>query len=142
MSTQRVCDLDATIIDPTKDLFYSVTDGRTGKVKDICIYCARTKSQPAWTASTAVTAGSIVRPTAGLDKYAFQATTNGNTGSSEPSWPTTNGHAGDLITDGTVTWLTLLAPREAATVKVAMPGTASFKTSVLGWMSGTNESVV
>lgn len=141
MSTQRICDLDGTIINPTADLFYTVTDGRTGKTKDVCGYCAQTKTVGVWVASTAVGGTQKVKPTAGLGKYVFVATANGTTGATEPAWPTTNGHAGDLISDGSVTWMTFLAPTENATVKVAMPGTASFKTSLFGWMAGTNEPV-
>jgi hypothetical protein len=141
VSTQRICDLDGTIINPTSDLFYTVTAGRSGAAKDICAYCAQSRTLGVWVASTAVGSTQKVRPVAGLGKYVFVATADGTTGATEPAWPTTNGHAGDVIVDGTVRWQAFLAPNENATVKVAMPGATNFKTSLFGWMAGTNEPV-
>ncbi len=53
-----------------------------------------------WAATTAIAVGDLKLPTAGNDHY-YGCSTGGNTGSSEPSWPTTPGEA---VADGTVVW--------------------------------------
>jgi hypothetical protein len=139
MSTQRICDLDATIIYPQTDLFYTVTDSRTGVQKDICAYCAQTRQLVPWAASVGATAGVKIRPVAGVGKYVFVATNTGLTGATEPAWPTTNGHAGEQITDNEVVWQVFPAPQENAKVTIALPGTTNVQTTMFGWMAGTNE---
>ena len=56
----------------------------------------------AWTASTAKSAGALVRPTvASGNGLVFRTIAAGTTGSTEPIWPTT---FGGIVTDGTITW--------------------------------------
>jgi hypothetical protein len=59
---------------------------------------------PTWQASTAYSAGQYVIPTtfngAGPRRL-YRCTTAGTSGSSEPSWPTSDG---GTVTDGSVTW--------------------------------------
>lgn len=139
MSDQRVCDLDATIIDPERDYFYTVTDGRTGKRLDICFACARSKSGPtSWAASMPLAVGARIRSSAGLGKWVFDVVTGGTTGPVEPSWPTS---PGALVEDGEVVYRVAVSPRENATVRLDMPGTTRIQVSLYGWMEGTNESV-
>lgn len=53
-----------------------------------------------WGTAMAYNAGTIVRPMEFNDHY-YRCTTGGNSGSSEPTWPTT---AGATVADGTVVW--------------------------------------
>ncbi|MBU1565577.1 MAG: hypothetical protein KJ630_08105 [Proteobacteria bacterium] len=53
-----------------------------------------------WAATTAVTAGTLKKPTASNDHY-YRCKTGGTTGSTQPTWPTT---AQATVTDGTVVW--------------------------------------
>lgn len=53
-----------------------------------------------WQASTAYAVGDLAEPTT-PNGFAFRTTVAGTTGSSEPTWPTTNGNT---VTDGGVTW--------------------------------------
>lgn len=54
----------------------------------------------AWVASTAYSLTDVARPTT-RNGYAYEVTTAGTTGSTEPTWPTT---VGNTVTDGTVVW--------------------------------------
>ncbi len=63
-----------------------------------------------WQASTSYSVGDIVMPTIGNETgLAYYCKTAGNSGSSEPSWPTT---IGNTVTDGTVTWQAISAFQE------------------------------
>jgi len=53
-----------------------------------------------WAASTDYTTGSYVMPST-ANGFFYEATTGGTSGSTEPTWPTTNGAT---VTDGSVTW--------------------------------------
>jgi len=64
------------------------------KVSDVSVGVA------AWVASTAQALGSFKRPTV-ANGYRYEATVAGNTGATQPVWPTTNGAT---VVDGTVTW--------------------------------------
>ena len=55
-----------------------------------------------WQASHAYTIQKLVRPTTFAGRY-YRVTTAGTSGSSEPSWPTTDG--GAVPSDGTVSWV-------------------------------------
>jgi hypothetical protein len=56
----------------------------------------------AWQASTAYTLGQFVVPTAGTENgFRYECTTAGTSGSSQPTWKTTEG---ETNTDGTVVW--------------------------------------
>jgi hypothetical protein len=139
LSQQRLCDLDGAIIRPTIDLFYTVTDARSGKTLDVCEFCARTRNVPVWAPATPYSAHARVQRTTGLGRYVFEATGNGTSGDTEPAWPNAQGHAGDTIIDGTLTWLARPAPNENAITVVKMPGQTATRTTMYGWMSGSNE---
>lgn len=139
MSQQRVCDLDGTIIDPMKDQFYSVVDGRSGRVKDICYQCSRSTLTPiTWTASTPLVAGARVKPTTGMAGYVYDVILDGTTGATEPTWPTL---VGEVWTDGTVSFQTYPEPNEYVVVHQAMPGTTPGDNTLWGWMTGAVEGV-
>jgi type IV pilus assembly protein PilY1 len=61
---------------------------------------------PAWAAGTAYTAGQIRRPTT-ANGYVYTVRTAGTSGSTQPTWPTSDGK---LVTDGTVIWVTGILP--------------------------------
>ena len=70
-----------------------------------------------WTATTAYSTGAYVIPTtfgsiSGEQGKIFKATTGGTTGSSQPTWPTSEG---GTVTDGTVTWTEVSALFAAGT---------------------------
>ena len=74
-----------------------------------------------WAATTANTAGDIVKPTTSSDIAGvyYICTTGGTTSGTEPaSWPTT---AGDTVTDGTVVW-TAFVPSIAMDVTILSVG--------------------
>lgn len=54
----------------------------------------------AWLASTAYALGEAVRPTT-RNGFAYECTTAGTSGGSEPTWPTT---PGNTVNDGTAVW--------------------------------------
>ena len=54
----------------------------------------------AWAASTAYSLGAAVRPTT-RNTFAYEVTTAGTSGASQPTWPTT---PGNTVVNGTVTW--------------------------------------
>lgn len=54
-----------------------------------------------WAATTAFVAGDFVQSSDSSVFLRFECTTAGDTGGSEPTWPTV---AGDTVTDGTVVW--------------------------------------
>lgn len=56
---------------------------------------------PAWAPSTTLPVGQVCRATSGHTTRYFYVTTAGTTGSTEPSWPTTEGQT---VSDGTVVW--------------------------------------
>lgn len=64
------------------------------KVTDVSVGVA------AWVATTAQALGSFRRPTV-ANGFRYECTTAGNTGATQPAWPTTNGAT---VVDGTVTW--------------------------------------
>jgi hypothetical protein len=138
MSQQKICDLDGTPIDPMRDLFYTITDGRMGVAKDICFECARSTSSDVWitwTADTPKAVGDRVRAVEDYE-HAYDVTTAGTTGSVEPVWST---ESGTTVTDGTVVYVTHRAPNGNAQVWSEMPGMTTFNTSLWGWMSGVPE---
>lgn len=53
-----------------------------------------------WAASTAYSEGDFVEPTT-ANGFIYRCTTAGTSGSTEPTWPTTEG---DTVSDGTVVW--------------------------------------
>ena len=55
----------------------------------------------AWVASTAYSLGGIVKPTGGYGGCVYECTTAGTSGTTEPTWPTSNGAT---VSDNTVTW--------------------------------------
>lgn len=55
---------------------------------------------PAWTATTLMPLGTLIRPTSPNGRY-YMATTEGTTGSTEPAWSSTTGAT---RSDGTVVW--------------------------------------
>lgn len=59
------------------------------------------KDATAWTASSAIVAGSPYRVPTAANTYYYKATTTGTTGATQPTWPTT---AGATVVDGGVTW--------------------------------------
>jgi len=62
----------------------------------------KTMKGTAWTASTAYTLGQFVVPTAGLENgFRYECTTVGTSGSSAPTWPTTEGAT---VADNTAVW--------------------------------------
>jgi len=61
-------------------------------------------TKTAWAASTAKALGEIVRPTAAptdASRFYYECTVAGTTGTTEPTWPTTDGAT---VVDNTVTW--------------------------------------
>jgi len=71
---------------------------------------------PVWAASTAYALGDVVRPTT-RNSFAYECTTAGTSGATEPTWPTT---AGTTVTDGTVVWTA--RTNRALTENAAMVG--------------------
>jgi hypothetical protein len=142
MSQRRVCDVDGTAIDPLTDEFFTVTSGRDGRAKDICVYCARAWSEGAvstWVASTALDVGDRVHPTTGFDLgKTFDVVTAGVTGETEPVWPDL---VGTTITDGTVTFVVHRSPIQAAFIYEQLPGQPPRSTSVFGWIYENYEPV-
>jgi hypothetical protein len=141
MSQQRVCDLDGTIIDTLTDEWYTVQAGRAGETKDICYLCARSATAAAWvpwTATTDLVVGDRIRPTDTSINRAYDVITAGTTDATEPAtWSET---VGDLIIDGTVTYMVNLRPKWNARVYLDMPGMpSSISLSLWGWMSGSQE---
>jgi hypothetical protein len=67
---------------------------------DLAPYEPGLATAPDWAATTAKTAGALVKPTVSNGHY-YRCTTGGTTGSSQPTWPTT---PGATVTDGTVVW--------------------------------------
>lgn len=138
MSTQRVCDLDGTVIYPESDEFFTVTDGRNGTTKDICVYCARSrKIVQRWAAGVEKVVGDRVfraGPANQWESLVYDVTVAGTTGSDEPAWPMT---AGVEVVDGTVTYVTRRAPRGSTSVSYELPGSSvPFDTySIWGWMN-------
>jgi hypothetical protein len=62
----------------------------------------RTLKGTAWQASTAYSVGSVVVPTAGNENgFRYECTTAGTSGTSQPTWPTTEGAT---VNDNTVVW--------------------------------------
>jgi hypothetical protein len=62
----------------------------------------KTMKGTAWEATTAYSLGDIVVPTAGTENgFRYECTTAGTSGSSQPTWKTTEG---ETNTDGTVVW--------------------------------------
>lgn len=58
-------------------------------------------SVPRWTASASKTAGDEVIPNATQNGYTYRCAADGDTGASEPTWPTS---IGATVVDGTLTW--------------------------------------
>lgn len=64
-----------------------------------------------WAASTAYSVGDYVLPTA-PNGHMYKCTTAGTSGSTQPTWPTTNN---GTVTDGTVVWTECYSVLEAGT---------------------------
>lgn len=143
MSQQRVCDVDGRTLDPSFDLFYTVTSSRTGTAKDVCYECARATGATewvVWTASTALAVDERIRPTAAPGAYAYDVLIAGTTDATEPVWPTSP-TLGDQVVDGTVTYVVHSAPTGNVRVRTSMPiGSGTRIESLFGWMSGSGES--
>ena len=60
----------------------------------------RNNARSSWTANTAITLGTVIRPATRNGHY-YIATEEGTTGSTEPTFPT---NVADTVTDGTVEW--------------------------------------
>lgn len=93
----------------THDFFNDVTNEITGTgysaggatLTGVTVtYTAANSWGTPWAASTAFSAGDIVRPTSG-NGYVYRAQNSGTSAGSEPTWPTT---LGDEVTDSGVTW--------------------------------------
>ena len=138
MSQQRVCDLDGTLIDPEVDVFYVVTDGRSGRTKDICLFCSQGPNGiTTWTADTAFDVGMRVGSTAGYQALGWEyiVTVAGVTGATEPTWPTSP----ITVTDGTVIYKARPEPDLAAIVHEDKVGQPDYWYTLDGWMSGSHE---
>jgi len=143
MSQQRICDLDGTPIDPAADEFFTVTNGRDGRSKDICIECARSlASLVPWQPETEKVVGDRVTPagwTGEYLQYIFDVVTPGTTGTTEPDWPATG--VGAVVTDGEVSYVARLVPKQNTMVHLDMPGSAEeYDLSIYGWVNGTGET--
>jgi Domain of unknown function (DUF2341). len=75
--------------------------GSSGAGTDYQIPLKIGENYTTWVASTAYSAGTLVKPTAGSNSFFYECTTAGTSGTTEPAWPTTDGAT---VTDGTVTW--------------------------------------
>jgi hypothetical protein len=69
-----------------------------------------------WSAGSYIQAGTLMRPTAAYGGghgtgFVYQASATGQTGSTEPTWPTT---AGGTVTDGSITWTAIVPPAAGA----------------------------
>ena len=75
---------------------------RIGRLLEACLFDKSTNWDSAitWTASTSYSVGDYVVPTS-ENGFVYKCITAGTSGSSEPSWPTTEGAT---ITDGSVEW--------------------------------------
>ena len=109
-----------------------------------------------WAATTGYTArasgdaasGSVVKPTT-LNGFHYKCTTAGNSGSSEPTWPTT---VGDTVADGTCIWTAIKALSDEGSVTAVTAGADRRKFSdsartdvddywelgVVTWLTGNN----
>jgi len=67
----------------------------------VVTYTAANSWSPTWAATTAYTAGDVIRPTTGNGKL-YVAITSGTSGGTEPTWTTTL--YDEQPADGTVTW--------------------------------------
>lgn len=82
------------------------------------LYAALMKIRGKWTGSTAVTTASYVVPTSANGRL-YKCTTAGTTGSTEPTWPTTNG---GTVNDGTAVWTEQTTAMEAGTFPTEISG--------------------
>lgn len=62
---------------------------------------------PTWTLETVYSVGDFVTPTSPAGQLAFEATTGGVSGTTEPTWPTT---VGETVNDGSVVWTARAIP--------------------------------
>lgn len=86
-----------------------------------------TNATALWQASTAYVLTDMVRTTA-KNGYKYEATVAGNSGATEPTWPTT---IGNTVVDGTVTWTCTAKIHESTELKLALSA-AGLDTAVAG----------
>lgn len=67
---------------------------------DLAAYEPALAAAGTWAATTAVTAGTLKKPTVSNGHY-YRCTTGGTTGGTQPTWPTTSAAT---VVDGTVVW--------------------------------------
>jgi len=84
----------------TSDYFYQPTWTPPGPIVDNHIQWDG-YSDLAWQSETEYAEDALALPVAGAAGYKYRAIAGGETGVSEPSWPTT---PGDTVVDGEVTW--------------------------------------
>lgn len=138
MSRQRVCDLDGTLIDGKKDRFFTVTDSATGVVKDICLQCSRSNAGvTTWTAGATYQLGARVRKVGGsMGKWIGECVLAGQAGATEPVWPST---VGAFTNDGSLRWVTVLAPNDNTRITVKVVGLPNLQLSVYGFITDSGE---
>jgi hypothetical protein len=139
LSQLRICDIDATPINAQTDEFFTVTSGRGGRTKDVCIRCARSMAGVVeWAPDTDYAVGQRVTPTGGGG--VFVITVAGTSDDTEPLWPA-EGAVG-AFADGTVTYSAVPAPKGNVAVHKEMPGQAEVALSLWGWLMDVDEAAV
>jgi hypothetical protein len=129
--------LDGRLIDDTHDEFFTVTDGRGGTSKDVCVQCARghygADGPHNWTANTELAVGYRVQ-VAG-NACMFDVVIAGTTGDTPPLWPAI---PDSLVEDGSVTYRATYAAINVTSLYSAL----RLKTlSVWGFVNDKDETV-